>query len=276
MCAKSAFCTKQDWLSIKKPQSFSHKGQNGRLLIFAGSSLYHGSLALAIKASVRFCDLVYVYTHESNESVISNLKLQSANIIVLTPRTVGQFFNSIDAFLVGPGWVQNEQNRLILQKILKTKKPVVIDATALHLLDMNFVHKNVLLTPHANEFESLFSLAPNEQNAKSMAKKYKCTILLKGPIDNICSPAYSKLNKTGNAGMTKGGTGDVLAGLCASLMACSNTAYKSACAGAFLNGYTAQLLENKMGLNFSSEDLANELSLASKSLTSNILQKPGE
>jgi NAD(P)H-hydrate epimerase len=259
-------CDKRDWLGLKQPKSDSHKGQNGRLLIFAGSSIYHGSLILAIKTAVRFCDLVYVYTHESNEALILWLKEQSANIIVLTPRTISQFFSSIDAFLVGPGWEQNEQNCLILQKILKTKKPVVIDATALRLLNLSTLHKNVLLTPHTNEFESLFSLSANQQNAKLMAKKYKCTILLKGSTDIICSASHIKLNNTGNVGMTKGGTGDVLAGLCASVLSCSNSPYKSACACAYLNGYTAQLLEKKMGTNFSSEDLANELAIASNSL----------
>ena len=259
-------CTKKDWLSIKKPAKTSHKGQNGRLLILAGSQTYHGALILAIKAAVRFCDLVYVYTHETNETAINALKIQTPNIIVLTPRNISQFFKSIDAYLAGPGWENNPQNKIILDKMLKTKKPIVIDATALTLLDLKLLHKNSLLTPHLKEFEDLFSLEPTAENAKKMAKAHNCTILLKGPTDYIASPTHLKLNKTGNAGMTKGGTGDVLAGLCAALISAKNTPYKSACAASYLNGYAATLLEKRMGIHFSSEDLANELPPAAQSL----------
>ena len=261
-----SLCTKQDWLAIKEPAKDSHKGQNGRLMILAGSQTYHGSLILAINAAVRFCDLVYVFTNETNEALLTPLKAQTPNIIVLNPRNISQFFNSIDAFLAGPGWEQNEQNKLILEKILKTKKPVVIDATALHLLNLNLLHKNVLLTPHAREFSSLFSLEPNAQNAKTMAKKYGCTILLKGSTDYIVSKAFSKQNKSGNAGMTKGGTGDVLAGFAAALVSRGNSPYKSACATAYLNGYAGSCLLARMGTNYSSQDLSNELPLAAQSL----------
>ncbi|MFH0927155.1 MAG: NAD(P)H-hydrate dehydratase [Candidatus Micrarchaeota archaeon] len=259
-------CTKQDWLLVKKPSKSSHKGQNGRLLILAGSKTYHGALVLAIKAAVRFCDLVYVYTHETNDALLAPLKLQTPNIIVLTPRTISQFFQSIDAFLAGPGWEQNPQNKMLLEKMLKTKKPIVIDATALRLLNLSSLHKNALLTPHKGEFESLFKLEPTEQNAKAMAKKHNCTILLKGPTDCIASPVRTKLNKTGNAGMTKGGTGDVLAGLAAALISSGTTPYKAACAASYLNGYAADCLSKSMGTHFSSEDLAQGLASCAKEL----------
>lgn len=259
-------CTKKDWLAITSPKKNSHKGQNGKLLILAGSQTYHGALILAVRAAVRFCDLVYVFTHQANDTLLSPLKAESPNIIVLTPQTISQFFKSIDAYLAGPGWENNLQNQLLLNKMLKTKKPIVIDATALTLLNLNSLHKNVLLTPHKQEFQSLFNLEPTEKNAVAMAKKYKCSILLKGQIDFIVSPTHIKQNKTGNEGMTKGGTGDVLAGLCAALMSSKTTPYKSACAAAYLNGYAADCLSKRMGSHFSSEDLANELPIAAQSL----------
>jgi len=259
-------CTKKDWFAIKSPKKNSYKGQNGKLLILAGSQTYHGALILSIKAAVRFCDLVYVFTHQANDTLLAPLKAESPNIIVLTPQNISQFFKTIDAYLAGPGWEKNLQNQTLLKKMLLTKKPIVIDATALSLLDLNNLHKKVLLTPHKKEFEELFKLPPTEKNAKAMAKKYKCTILLKGQTDVIASPTHSKQNKTGNQGMTKGGTGDVLAGLTAALLAAKNTPYKSACAAAYLNGLAADSLEKRMGPHFSSEDLANELPLTAQSL----------
>ncbi|MFA5108801.1 MAG: NAD(P)H-hydrate dehydratase [Candidatus Micrarchaeia archaeon] len=259
--------SKKDWLSLKPASKTSHKGENGRLLIFAGSPLYHGALILAINAAVRFCDLIYVFTSEQNVPLLNGLKEQSPNIIVLTPRSIQPFFSKIDAYLVGPGWEENEQNKSLLSKLLKTKNPIVIDATALKLLDLSLLHKNALLTPHAGEFESLFKLSANAENAKAMAKKYKCTILLKGPTDYIASPLRLKANTTHDVGMTKGGTGDVLAGLCAAIFSTQKSAYKSACAAAFLNGYAGTLLAKRMGPNYSSQDLANELAVAAHELS---------
>lgn len=261
-----AVCSKKDWLAIKVPAKDSHKGENGRLMIFAGSPTYHGSLSLAIKAAVRFCDLVYVYSASQNEELLNNLKMQSPNIIILNPRTIQLFFGRIDAFLAGPGWEQNKQNEMLLEKILKTEKPAAIDATALRILKPQMMHEKVLITPHAQEFEALFLMPANEENAKAMAKKYKCTILLKGTPDFICSARFSKENRTHHVGMTKGGTGDVLCGLAGALLSCGNSPYKSACAGAFLSGYSGLKLSGTMGAHYSSEDLVNYLPIGAKEI----------
>lgn len=262
-----SYCSRKDWLSLRKPSPSSHKGDNGKLLIFAGSPLYHGSLVLSILASIHFCDLVYVYTSKENHFLIKKLKILSPNIILLNEKTLPLFFDKMDAYLAGPGWEKNKANASILKKILKTKKPAVIDATALHLIDKKFsrlLHQNVLLTPHFGEFEKLFSLPANIQNAKAMSKKYNCTILLKGQTDVISSPKKLKLNKIHHVGMTKGGTGDVLAGLCSSLMANHNPPFQSACAGAYLNGKAGILLSKREGNYYSSEELAKELAHAAK------------
>ncbi|MFH1307153.1 MAG: NAD(P)H-hydrate dehydratase [Candidatus Micrarchaeota archaeon] len=263
---KTSFCSEKDWLAIKKPHPKSHKGQNGRLLIFAGSPLYHGALILAIKAAVRFCDLVYVYTNNENHPLVEKLKGATPNIILLNPRTISQFFTKIDAYLAGPGWEKNEQNKQLLSKLVETKKPLLIDASALFLLNLSLIHKNVLLTPHHAEFQSLFSLPPTPANAKKITKKYRCTILLKGPIDYISSPSYFKANNIHHVGMTKGGTGDVLAGLASALLSSGNSPYRAACAAAFLNGYAGVLLSKTKSAHYSSEDLAEMLASAANEI----------
>ena len=92
-----------------------------------------------------------------------------------------------------------------------------------------------------------------------MAKKYHCTIVLKGPVDVIASPnGKIALNKTGNAGMTKGGTGDVLAGLIAGLYT-TNDAYPSAAAGCYVNGEAGDALYKKVGTFYNAEDLTNKI-----------------
>jgi len=261
------YCTKRCWLAIKKPKQKSHKGENGKLLIFAGSPLYHGAIELAIMAAVRFCDLIYVYTCKENRPLIKKLKLLTPNIILLNKKTLPNFFQKADAFLLGCGWGENNENSILLEKALNTKKPALIDATALKMLNPDFLHKNCVLTPHAEEFRQLFSLPATANNAKKMAKKFDCTILLKGPVDYIASKNKFIANSGGNAGMTKGGTGDVLAGLCASLLASSNPPHESAAAASFLNKRAAGDLFKKMGSYYSSSDLASQLAFTAKKLS---------
>jgi NAD(P)H-hydrate epimerase len=96
-----------------------------------------------------------------------------------------------------------------------------------------------------------------------MARKFKLTIFLKGEIDSVCDANNSVQIAGGNAGMTKGGTGDVLAGLVAALY-CKNEAFLSAEAGSFINKKAGESLSRKMGIYFNASDLANEIPIIMK------------
>ncbi len=260
-------CGPTDWLSLREAKKDSRKGDNGRVLILAGSKQYHGSLVLAISAAVRFCDLVYVYCDKENQAVVKKLKLETPNIIILTTSSaLSSFLPRIDAVLAGPGWEENAKNRRMLAHLLKTKKPLVLDATALHIIDKRSLHKNVLLTPHGGEFKRLFGVGATPSSVRAMAKKYKCNILCKGPLDLISNGESICSNRVHHVGMTKGGSGDVLAGLCGALMADHNQPFEAACAAAYLNGFAGVRLSKKMGAHYSSQDLADELPLAARNI----------
>jgi NAD(P)H-hydrate repair Nnr-like enzyme with NAD(P)H-hydrate dehydratase domain len=92
----------------------------------------------------------------------------------------------------------------------------------------------------------------------NFADKYDCIVLLKGSSDIACSPSECQLIEGGNAGMTKGGTGDVLAGLIAAL-ACKNDPFLATIAGAFINKKAGDALYKKVGPFFNATDLANEI-----------------
>ena len=265
-----SFCGPTDWLSLRQPKKDSHKGENGRLLIAAGSSQYHGSLILAIRAAVRFCDLVYVYCDEEsgdNRALVRKLKASTPNIIILaSSRALSAFLPRIDAILAGPGWEENAKNRRLLSRLLKTKKPVVADAGAFLMLDKKLLHQNVMLTPHRGEFKKLFGASAAPASVQSMARKRDCVILCKGPVDYISDGARLCSNHVHHVGMTKGGTGDVLAGLCAALLANHNKLFQTACAAAYLNGLAGERLAKRMGAHYSSADLADELPLAARSV----------
>src|SRR3989338_7004799 len=91
-----------------------------------------------------------------------------------------------------------------------------------------------------------------------MAKRYNIIILTKGPKDYISSSNEYVEIPGGNAGMTKGGTGDVLAGLVAALY-CKNDAFLSACAGSFINKKAGDSLFTKVAYYFNASDLADEI-----------------
>ncbi len=159
-------------------------------------------------------------------------------------------------------------------------KKWVIDGGSLQMMDPEWLKQlngNVVITPHQREFEMLFS---DKQQAISdmknkidldliayhlslIAREYNCIILLKGEEDVICSPSACISIAGGNAGMTKGGTGDVLAGLLAAL-ACKNELYVSACVGSYLNKKAGDSLFRKVGYTFNSSDLANEIPFVMK------------
>lgn len=168
----------------------------------------------------------------------------------------------------------------LLTGYLLTKYPSkkwVIDAGSLQMLELSWIPPNAILTPHHKEFEQLKAKIPNqtlkselqkvnlEKQVQLFAKSYHCTILLKGKVDLIASPSQFIKIKGGNSGMTKGGTGDVLAGLVAAFY-CKNNPFISAAAASYINKKTGEALFKKMGYYFNASDLVNEIPLVMKKL----------
>ena len=137
----------------------------------------------------------------------------------------------------------------------------IIDAGALQMMDPAWLlplSGNAIVTPHVGEFERVFKLKPTADNARSMAEKYHAIIVLKGEKDIVCSSKEYFETSGGNAGMTKGGTGDVLAGLIAAL-ATKNDLFLAARAGSYFNKKAGEALFEKVGYYFNASDLADEI-----------------
>ena len=246
---------------LNKPEENSHKGGNGRLLIIAGSKKYHGALSFAIQAAGKIVDMIYIYTDKANRNIIEKLKPKQAEFISIEKEELTNIIkNKVDAALVGPGLDESGENKDLVNKLIKkykTKK-FILDATALRLADKSLLNKNHIITPHQDEFKALFGLPPTKANIKKMAKRHKATIVLKGRVDFVCNEDECKINTTGNAGMTKGGTGDVLAGLIAGLAA-RNDLFLSASAGVFINGLAGDRLAKRVASYYSASDLVKEI-----------------
>jgi len=255
-------------LFLPKPHPRSHKGQNGVVLIIGGSRTYHGAPVLAALAAVRFCDLVYFSSTKENNLLLRRMKFSTPNVICVSGAAAKKAFAHADCILIGNGMDVDARTRSEVGRVLRSRKKCVIDAAALRVLPLALLHKNVILAPHIGEFKAAFGIEGTPKNAAAVAKKYGCTILLKGKKDIAASPAASVFITGGNAGMTKGGTGDVLAGLLAALWSHPDcpSPLSAAYSASVINKKAGDLLYIAFGPNFSSEDLAGELSFAAKGL----------
>lgn len=245
---------------LNKPNPDSHKGQNGRVLVIAGSEKFHGALLMAIETASRVVDMVYVYTTENNQNLVEKLKSEVAVFINVKEKELWNTVELVDSVLVGPGLEENKINKKLVEKILKkySDKKVVVDATAVWHLNPELLHKNCIVTPHSREFEQIFKCDPVSDNVLKMAKYYDCTVVLKGKYDYVSDGKELYENKTGNVGMTKGGTGDVVSGLITGLVA-KNNILVSAQAGIYLTGLAGDKLFEKYGTFYNAEDVINSL-----------------
>jgi NAD(P)H-hydrate epimerase len=166
----------------------------------------------------------------------------------------------MDAVLIGPGLGTGEAEKKLTNDLLKKypEKKFVLDADALTVLNPRLLNNNRIVTPHKQEFKGLFGVGATHAVVQRMAKKFKTTIVLKGKRDYIAGPDEFKINKTGNAGMTKGGTGDVLAGLITALAA-KNDPFLAASSGVFINGLAGDRLAKQVANYYSASDLVKEI-----------------
>ncbi len=262
--------------ALRRPRSSSHKGENGRLLIVGGSRLFHGASMWALKTASRIVDLVFYASVEENLTVarkIKEIKAKVFDFIGIKMAEIDDYAKEADCILIGPGLMRGEETKKLTEKMLKGRPQErwVIDAGSLQMMEPGLLNENCLITPHKKEFEGLFGVRLEgikkfdfgEVKKKALflqgfARKFGGVILLKGVVDLIASPTAWKFNLTGNEGMTKGGTGDVLAGLVAGFY-CKNEAFLSACAGVFVNGLAGDRLKKRVGVWFNASDLCEEI-----------------
>lgn len=246
--------------SLNHPNKKSHKGQNGRVLVIAGSKKFHGSLLLTVQAASRIVDMVYVHSVSSNMELIQKLRSEIATFIAVDENELRHIMELVDCIMIGPGLEESEETVILTKHILTnyTHKKTVVDATSFWHLNPEWLHKNCVVTPHTREFENTFKCPSIKENVLPMAKKNNCTIILKGQIDYISDGEQLYENHTGNVGMTKGGTGDVLVGIVGSLLA-TNDILTSALAGTYLSGLAGDRLYERVGTFYNAEDVIVEL-----------------
>lgn len=248
------FVITKKWVNelVRPRKRFSHKGTNGRCLVMAGSKKYPGAAVLCAGGAIRSGSGL-TFLHSTKK--VCHLALQHfPELIISYDENPHEFIQSLpkgdyDALAIGPGMA--DFSDAVLKTVIHSGIPLVLDADALNKISENptwlhFLPKNTILTPHPGEFDRLFGKHYNHFErwikAKEMSEKLGIIIVLKSAHTVICTPeGNSFFNITGNPGMAKGGSGDVLSGIMASLLAQGNTAAHAALAGVFIHSLAADL-----------------------------------
>ena len=267
---------------IRPRKSNSRKGDNGKVLVVGGSYMYHGAPILSSLAALRTgCDLVYTAVPKVNAQAT---RAASADLIVIpladskltrgsVNKLLGQIPAGIDSATIGMGLaVQDiEALKLLVKSLIERDVRLSLDASALRKEILPIIKaKNVLVTPHASEFERLFGekIPDNKKTRISIvekhAKKNSITILLKGMDDIITDGTKTLINSKKTPAMTVGGTGDVLSGIAASMLSQNRDVIEAAASAAFVNGQAGKTVQKNLGMHMVATDLIDVLPLISK------------
>lgn len=270
------------------PATSSHKSDNGRVLVIGGSKLFHASIFWAAQAASKFVDLVHFSSpaNENNDLARYRLKQGFWEGIVVDWGDIEHYITEDDCILIGPGMPRDDglypgetPTSYIVNSLLQKypDKRWVIDGGALQEVDLSLFNQNHIITPHRGEWERVASKMQDErlkikdwddagQRAEIIAqlslRLNGITILTKGKIDVVYQGEQCVLVEGGNAGMTKGGTGDVLAGIVAALY-CKNDAFLAAQAASYLTKQAGDKAFEEKGFWFGAVDLMGELTCIS-------------
>ena len=243
---------------------FAHKGSFGKLLLLCGSRGYTGAASLAAMGALRSgAGLVFLGVPESiyaieavklTEPVVFPLPDRDGMLAVDAVKEVADRLCRMDAVLIGPGLGQSEGTLAVLETVMASSLPVVVDADGINLLSK---HKYLLrgrsaptiLTPHEGEFKRLMGPVGQDRPASAMeaARQLGCIMVIKGHHTLITDGAGCYQNTTGNPGMAVGGSGDVLAGMIVSLLGQGLAPLEAAACAVWLHGAAGDRCAQQLG-----------------------------
>ncbi len=272
-----------------RPATDSHKGQNGRLLVIGGSKLFHAPMIWAAAAASRINDFVHFASTSENNKVFTQIKSLFIDGIVVEQKELLNYVDEDDCILIGPGvprgnisdhlkeeallfndirYIEPEWDKYYaLIHFLIDKYPhkkFVFDAGALQIMDKRWLLKletPPLITPHVREFDRLFGIDLSHSNEDEKtrilidtAKKFNCTIMLKNITDYVTDGERFVKIVGGNAGLSKGGSGDIIGGIASALFT-KNDGMDSLILASYIVNTTAEDLYTEKGLMYNSTDL---------------------
>ncbi len=250
-----------------------HKGMFGRVLIVGGSEGMIGAPTMAGRAALKLgAGLVQVAVPRSILTAALTITPELIGLPLGSAASMKELLDSggkSDAIVIGPGMGQSPAAWARLQRLLRLEKPMVLDADALNLLSRqkrwpSFCRAHAVLTPHPGEMQRLRALLPDrKQSAKDSiptddagrialavlaARTFGQTIALKGGRTVVTDAQRVFVNHTGDSSLSKAGTGDVLSGMIAALLAQKMSPFDAAGAAVHLHGRAGEIAGEKLGM----------------------------
>ncbi len=259
----------------------SRKGDSGIVLVAGGSRFYHGAPVLASMAALRSgSDLVYTAVPRS---IITAVRSFSPAIIALplpddkltvgsANRLAAMMPKRADAAAIGMGMtLEPEAISALIGKLKQAGTRILLDASALIPQVLGDISgTGSIITPHAGEYKRLFGSDPGAtkeemaSTVRNAAKEHGITIALKGWLNVISDGEQTAAIKRSTPAMTVGGSGDVLSGLAAGLLAKMKKPFDAAITAVYLNGIAGSMAFKRTGLHMIATDLVDSLPAAMK------------
>lgn len=245
---------------IKDRDPFAHKGTYGHAALLAGSYGMMGAAILSAGSCLRSgVGKLTCYVPSSAHAILQVAVPEAILHVDKNENRITEFENAeaFQAIGVGPGIGTFESNAVLLEKVFVSERPLVIDADALNTIALHprlleKIPRNSLLSPHPKELERLFGKPGNDFERIEMvmerANSLGLIIILKGHYSLIALPGNRGFfNPTGNAGMAKAGSGDVLTGLLTGLLARGYQPEDASLLGVYLHGLAGDLAARELG-----------------------------
>ncbi len=250
----------------------AHKGQFGHLCIIAGSRTMTGAALLSAVAALRSgVGLISLGVPESSAALILKRypeimvhplpESKTGSLSISAYPKIKQLLKKKDVLGIGPGLSQEKGTQSLIRRVaLFCAIPLVLDADGLNAFSGNVnvlkqIKVPLIITPHPGEFKRLFKNIPIQSDvqrknaAKKIASQYGATVVLKGHQTVVADPGGRvSINRTGNPGMATGGSGDILLGVIASLLAQGLKPFDAAKVGVYIHGFAGDLAKKEKGV----------------------------
>ncbi len=256
------YVTEEDYRWIPPRPNYSNKGTFGKLLIIAGSKEISGAAVLCALAAFRVgAGLVRIFTHEDNREIIARLlpeaMINTYSTEKFDKKSLEACLHWCDVVAVGPGLSIGTVQRMIVEQVIDSKIPAVIDADGINNMAedarlLHKLHRKVIITPHLGEMSRLIRVPVSEisQNLITYAQKvnyqYGVCCILKDARTVISTQRDTFVNLTGNSGMATAGSGDVLTGIVAGLIGIGTDLEHAAVLAPLIHGMAGDLAAEKM------------------------------
>jgi hydroxyethylthiazole kinase-like uncharacterized protein yjeF len=273
---KIPYLTKEIIKGLIKPRvADSHKGTYGHALLVAGSKGRMGAAVLSARACLRTGTGLLTVNIPEEERFILQTAIPEAMLLFREYKITD--LDKYSAIGMGPAiGLDTISSELMMDILHQYKKNILLDADALTILSQHrdlwdLLPKGLVLTPHVKEYDRLFGESDNKaariNKAIELSKQYPWVIVLKDNETLIVENGEAWMSNTGNAGLAKGGSGDILSGMITALLAQGYSSFAAAKIGVHLHGVAADIAITEQSLeSLLASDVVEKIGAAFKAM----------